>query len=189
MSLMKKYTIRIVSLAALAGLGALAITQTAPRPSAAPAPTDPSKFETMLLKTKLGSANFINGQGRVEFSFQGSLLVHDVRGSVAVTGNVVKQYEANRRTVYFGRGKVVVEGRWANVYWWGKDFDAKWRGQGVVRLDGEYYRDANGKLKTGEMWYSDVPDEIISWPGQATLDYTLPRYKAEAPSAPRRRDR
>lgn len=188
--LMKRLALRFGIALAVVAIGVLAVSQQRPQPSAAPAPANPATFETMRLRTKLGSANFINAQGRVEFTFRGTVLIHDLQGTAKFSGNVIKQYDQNRRAVYYGRGSVVVEGRWANVYWWGGDFDATWRGQGIVRVDGEYYRDpASNSLLTGQLWYTDVPDDIIAWPGQATLDFPLPRFKPQAPSEPKRRTR
>lgn len=144
-------------------------------------------FATMHLEAMLGSFKMIDGQGRVEFSFEGTVLLSQIKGQRQVTGNVQRKYNAEGREVWFGRGRVVVTGSWRAIQWFGKDMRLVWFGQGVVRLSGEYYRDpVTRELRTGKMWY-DNPAEIVDWPAQGSIDQRLPRYEAPKPIEPRRR--
>lgn len=141
----------------------------------------------MHLVSQLGSFRLIDGQGRVEFTFTGTVLLSQVKGKAVVTGDVVKQYEERGKTVYFGTGRVVVTGSWRAIQWFGKNMNLVWYGTGVARLAGEYYRDkATGELMTGWLWY-DNPKERIAWPAQNTIDHRLPKWDAPAQPQPRRR--
>ncbi|MBS1721960.1 MAG: hypothetical protein JSS66_03015 [Armatimonadetes bacterium] len=133
----------------------------------------PGNHGTMHFRTKLGSFKVINGEGRVEFTFTGTVLVSNLDGKLEVTGNVRKEYEAHKRVIYTGTGRCVVTGKWRAVQWFGRDMSAVWFGSGVIRLSGEFDRDQ----KTGEYWYED-PSQVDFWPGNNTIDAVNPKAVA-----------
>lgn len=93
---------------------------------------------TMLLQARLGSFA-LEGEGRIEIKFRGTLLLHRFEGPPPVfEGNVRKEYEGHNRIVWFGQGRAVIEGKWRHLQWFGGDLEATWRGRGLGRLFGEF---------------------------------------------------
>jgi len=135
---------------------------------------------TMHLRASIGSFKLLDGTGRVEVSFTGSLLVSQLTGGkIQLIGKFEKQYDDRGRQLYYGKGTAIFSGKWRGVQWFGKDMKLVWYGTGKARLAGEY--DKN--LKTGELWYDD-PKKITNWPAQGTFDYSLPMPVSQ-PNAPR----
>ncbi len=130
-------------------------------------------FGTMHLQTNLGSFKLVDGKGRAEFTFTGTVLLSQVKGQASVTGDVRKEYDARGRQVYSGTGKVVVVGSWRGIQWFGRNMKGFWYGAGVARVGGEFDRN----LKTGELWYDD-PKTVMAWPAQGTGDFILPQSGA-----------
>lgn len=165
---------------------ALALAQPA-TPEQRAGVTPKSEYGTMHLQTQLGSFKLIDGEGRVEFTFSGTVLISQLKGNLQVTGDVVKQYQDKERQVYFGTGKVVVTGSFRAIQWFGKDMKLVWYGRGVARLTGQFSRDrVTNELKTGDLWY-DNPNDKIAWPGQGSLDRSLPPPQAPVTPKPRRK--
>lgn len=166
------YKIFLVSAAALAGLGAMA------QPAS---PTEMGSFAgrrdmaVMRLNTNLGSFRSIDGEGRLEFSFSGTVLLANVDGRVTQTSNLRKEYELKDakgkviRQVFSGTGRFVIEGKWRAVQWFGSDMRAVWWGKGFMRITGEFDRN----LRTGDYWY-DNPAQKQAWPSTSLLTLTLP---------------
>lgn len=141
---------------------------------------DDKTYSTMHLHTKIGSARFIDGVGRLELSFTGTLLISGYKGdAAAVSGNVRKEYDEKGRTVYFGTGKVVFSGNWRGIQWFGRDFKAVWYGTGIVRIRGEFDKDLN----TGEYWFND-PNDKQYWATQGTQDVRNPAWQGAGQVAP-----
>jgi hypothetical protein len=126
-------------------------------------------YGTLHLETKLGSFKLLDGTGRVEISFTGSILLHKVDGQVEVSGKLRKEYEGHDRKVYFGTGKIIVVGKWRGIQWFGKDMNAVWYGAGAARLAGEFDKDLN----TGKYWYDD-PKKANDWLAAGTFTVPLP---------------
>ncbi len=133
---------------------------------------DDGSMDILHFGTKIGSFKIINGAGRVEFTFTGTVLVSRMEGDLSITGHIKKEYEGNGRVVYTGTGKVVAVGSWRGLQWFGRDMDGYWYGHGVIRLQGEYDRNQN----TGVYWYQNVAEKD-SWPGSTTMDVQLPAEK------------
>lgn len=129
-------------------------------------------FGTIHFQTRLGSFKIIDGQGRVEFDFKGSVLVSKLDGTLSVTGAVRKEYDKHDRVIWTGKGRVVVVGKWRGLQWFGKDLKGYWYGAGMIRLSGEFDREQ----KTGEYWYED-PTKIFFWPGGSTFDVPNPQVR------------
>lgn len=131
--------------------------------------TNPDGFGTMHLTTRLGSFRIIDGFGRAEVTFKGTVLLSKLKGHYEVSGAVHKEFEKNDRVIYSGNGKIVVTGEWRALHWFGSDLTAVWYGRGVIRLSGEFDRDQ----KTGEYWFDD-PSKSQAWPGGTTQDVVNP---------------
>lgn len=131
--------------------------------------TSEDGFGTLHFRTKLGSFKIIEGHGRCDFTFSGTVLVSNFKGKFDVTGNVRKEYEKGSRVIYHGTGRFVGVGDWRSVQWFGSNMDGVWFGRGVVRLSGEFDRDQ----KTGDYWFDD-PNKVMGWPGGTTMDIPVP---------------
>lgn len=131
--------------------------------------TNSDGFGTMHLSTRLGSFRMIDGHGRVEMTFTGTVLISRLKGKFEFSGKVHKEYEKGDRVIYSGTGKLVAVGDWRAIHWFGRDMSAVWFGSGMVRLSGEFDREQ----KTGEYWFED-PAKLQSWPGGSTMDIINP---------------
>lgn len=127
-------------------------------------------YGTLHLQSNLGSFKIIPGQGRIEVNFTGTFLVSGLKGTQTVTGDVKKEFEGMDRIVYHGTGKIVVEGEWRSLHWFGSDMNAVWYGSGAIRISGEFDKD----LKTGTFWYDD-PEDIGYWTTNM-VQFTLPPF-------------
>ncbi|MBI1756968.1 MAG: hypothetical protein HYR64_07675 [Fimbriimonas ginsengisoli] len=145
-------------------------------------------WETIFFETRVGSFKVLGttdvpARGHLEVSFKGTVLVSGLNGSVGVQGAVRKQYEdaKHKRTVYFGAGKIVVDGSWQGVQWFGRDSKSMFRaasgGAALVRLTGEF--DQN--LKTGEYWFAADPSHKDHWL-TSMITIRVPRPPAERPT-------
>ena len=132
----------------------------------APAPLEKPVYGEMHLSTTIGSFRMLEfnddkpPEGHFEISFTGTVLVDTTdavknpRGlttKVTVQGNVKKEVSYHGRDVYFGKGKLIVDGGWHALQWFGRDMQAYFNGCGVFRVNGEF--DKN--LETGFYWYKD----------------------------------
>ncbi|MEJ5170460.1 MAG: hypothetical protein WHU10_05685 [Fimbriimonadales bacterium] len=154
-------------------------------PSFAPVP--PGKnYGRMHFETKLGSFRVINGEGQLQMTFKGTVLVSQHQdGVLNVTGNVRKEIDERGRKVYFGQGRLAITGRWRAIQWFGRDMSADWLGAGMVQLKGEFDKDLN----TGTFWVDD-PKQIQYWqtslitvllPNPAGQDSQEPIERSAAP--------
>ena len=110
-------------------------------------------FESQIGSFKLLPGGEIPAQGKLEFSGSGTFLVSRLKpgGTIKTTGNIRMEYEhkASGKQVYFGRGSVIIEGKFDAVQFFGREIKAKFNGFGFVRLYGEFDKNLN----TGEYWY------------------------------------
>jgi hypothetical protein len=133
---------------------------------AAPSPKDQPVYGEIHLSTSIGSFRMLEfnddkpPEGHFEMTFTGTVLVDTTdavpnpRGlttKVTVSGKVRKEVSYHGRDVYFGTGKIVVDGGWHALQWFGRDMQAYMKGCGVFRVNGEF--DKN--LETGFYWYAD----------------------------------
>ncbi|MBX3095909.1 MAG: hypothetical protein KF812_03530 [Fimbriimonadaceae bacterium] len=131
---------------------------------------DKPEYGTLHLSTRLGSFRTIDGVGRAEFTFSGTVLVSKLKGKVTMSGNVREEYKDEERAVYHGTGRCVVEGEWRAVQWFGRDMNFVWYGKGIARVTGDF--DAN--QETGWYWYDD-PTDRMPWPAANSRDVVLPK--------------
>jgi len=152
-----------VAASALLSLGALSHAQGGKKSAAPPPKPD---YDVFNLQTKIGSFKMLEfnddkpPEGHFEMSFTGTVLidttdaVKNPRGlttQVKTEGNVKKELNFHGRDVYFGTGKIIVDGGWHALQWFGRDLKASFNGCAVFRLAGEFDKD----LETGYYWYKD----------------------------------
>lgn len=129
----------IVATAALLVASAAMFAQ--PKPSA-PAPRAPA-IGNAHLWAEVGSFK-LEGNGTVDVKFTGTLLITRADGQpmphVSITGNVRKEFDSAEmgRTAWFGSGTAKVTGAWRHLTVFGKSMDAKWRGNGIAIVYGEF---------------------------------------------------
>jgi len=111
------------------------------------------KSGVMKLWSKVGSF-VLEGEGAVEITFTGTLLVSKHSGPpVIITGKVRKEFNDFGRQAWFGSGKAVIKGSWRRLQWFGKNMNAVWRGRGMAMVFGEY----DAKQDTGFTQVDDQP--------------------------------
>lgn len=147
-----------------------------------PSPTgEQPKYGTLRLRAGLGSFR-LEGEGRVEMTFRGTLMLVNFVGKINLQGNVRREFQGMGRTVWFAarddKGRLpraVLEGKWRYLQWFGGDLQAVWKGRGIALIFGEY--DKHGNSGTWQLddnpaypWHTVgraiyVPEEIT--PGYA----------------------
>lgn len=149
---------------------------------------------TLYFQTNLGSFRSANGAGKIQFSFSGTVLIHnwdlDVKTKdiekapktykVTLQGNIKKEYEKHGRVVYFGKGTITIEGVWRAIQWFGKNMKGQWTGAGSISVVGEFDKQGN----TGMYWYD--PAKKNFWP-TSLIELTLPERVFEQQVEPTER--
>ncbi len=129
-------------------------------------PSGKPQYGEFNMSTKLGSFKMLeyndDGQpeGHFEMNFTGTVLIdtseatkhpRGLTTTIKAEGAVIKELSYHGRVVYHGTGKLIVDGGWHALQWFGRDLTAKFNGHAVFRLAGEFDKD----LETGYYWYSD----------------------------------
>lgn len=138
-------------------------------------------FGTVFMHTNIGSfrimgtqdfqsAKRIRAEGRVEVVFTGTVLINDLKGKVITSGSIRKEYDKHGRTAYFGKGKLIIEGEFWAVQFFGTKMDARWTGWGIARMYGEF--DEN--LETGFYWFDNAPKKTYWSPFGSTISLPHP---------------
>jgi hypothetical protein len=124
-----------------------------------------SDHGTMLFRSNVGSFKMAGSddrpaEGRVEFTFTGTVLVIG-EPKVEVSGNVRSEYrnQEYKRQVYNGTGKIVIEGKFDAIQFFGRNVSGSWKGWGLVRFFGEFDKNLN----TGDYWYPEKPNDKFPW--------------------------
>jgi hypothetical protein len=138
--------------------GAVIVAQTPP----AQTPIDYTKTnvsserDEFWFETNVGSFKILpRGQtipsGQLTMAFTGSVLISEMKGTITPEGNVRREYNNKQRgkEVWFGTGKLTLNGNFRAVQWFGRNLKAKFNGNGFIRLYGEF--DKN--LDTGYYWF------------------------------------
>ena len=145
-------------------------------------PADP-KFGTMHLSTNLGSFKLIEGEGKVDFTFRGTVMVNEKKGlKISTSGNVRMELQRGNRRVYFGQGRIILDGAFRSVQWFGRDMRLTWYGRGVARITGEFDKDLN----TGYFWYNN-PNDKNYWFAGSALTIPVPQSQESLEVKPRER--
>lgn len=174
------------AVAAFCGAAPVPITIFGPLPAAAERGNRPNDIGVLHLQTRLGSFKLLDGRGRLEIAFTGTVLISGLRpeedaqrrakyrgispldGSLQVTGNVRREWAGHNRQVFYGTGRIVLNGQFRGVQWFGRDMQARWIGDGISRLYGEF--DQN--LQTGWYWYDNI-ERAVPW-GAVGMQAVLP---------------
>lgn len=155
-----------VSSLALLTIPALCLPQTPPKvsPTASPDEMGEMVFSTSIGSFKLVSPGERNAQGKLVMNFRGTLLVvgykpNTPNAQVQVEGNLRKEYEnsSRERVLFHGQGRVVLDGKFKSVQWFGRDLQGKFNGLGIFRLYGEF----DSKGQTGS--YTITGDKTRYW--------------------------
>ena len=157
MSRLSKLRRPVLTAGALALCAFLLAQGTKPTTKAA-VPADPNTGE-INFTTHIGSFKLLDGVGRVEMNFTGTMLVSQLKGTVTTSGNIKKEYTSKTKEAWHGTGKIIIDGQFLAVQWFGTNLAGKWRGRGTARVYGEF--DTN--LETGYYWYSNDPSRKIPW--------------------------
>lgn len=180
---MRQVSIPLLSLAtALLSASVMAQPATAAQKAGV---TPKADYGTIHMEAPIGSFRLIDGEGRLEMTFRGSVLVSSLQGTVVPGPGVKKEVTRGDRQVFFGEGRIVVTGKWRAVQWFGGNMKAVWYGRGLARLTGEFDRNLN----PGRYWYED-PSKKLYWFPNSAITVTLPQQIQGKPaSAPKRRGR
>ena len=113
-------------------------------------------FETNVGSFKILPRGQTLPSGKLTMNFTGSVLVSEMKGSIVPEGNVRREYynEERGKQVWFGSGKLTIDGNFRAVQWFGRNLKAHYFGNGYIRLYGEF--DKN--LDTGYYWF-DAKDK------------------------------
>jgi hypothetical protein len=116
-------------------------------------------FKTNVGSFKIMPRGDVLPSGELTMTFVGSVLISELKGTVTPVGNVRREYQNKERgkEVWFGTGKLTVKGSFRAIQWFGRNLDAKFSGNGYMRLYGEF--DKN--LETGTYWFD--PKEKKFW--------------------------
>lgn len=130
-----------------------------------------NEYAAVHFDAGIGSFRNIDGKGRFEVNFRGTILISKLKkgGTITATGNLKKEYEGMDRVIYTGQGKVVVDGEWRVIQWFGTDMSGHWYGRGVMRVIGEFDKNLN----TGHYWYTD-PENKVVWFATSVMLVELP---------------
>src|SRR5579871_6418162 len=111
-----KFTPRFALVATLATVSASSFGQAIPG-------ADHVHLTCNLGSFRIQGTDKLPAQGHLDFSFKGTFLVVGLEGKIQVTGNVKKEFESSqsKRQVYFGKGRVVIDGVFKTAEWFGQD--------------------------------------------------------------------
>lgn len=117
--------------------------------------------DTINLQTSIGSFKMIDGKGTTSFSFEGTVLLIDVRGSIKTEGNLKLEFDEPKmkRKAYYGKGRITVSGEWRGIQWFGSNLLGWVKGSSKIRLTGEFDRN----LSTGTYWYGNKTQDKLPW--------------------------
>ena len=178
-----------VSVALLCSFGASTFAQQAAKEEKKDGPPPKPDYGVMYLSTSIGSFKMLEynddkpPEGHFEMTFTGTVLVdttdavkhpRGLKTTITTSGNVRKEVTYHGRQVFNGTGKIVVDGGWHALQWFGRDMKATMNGCAVFRLTGEF--DKN--LETGYFWYPD--GKKMDW-GTGGVQPTCPKANYEPP--------
>lgn len=140
----------------------------------------PTRTDTIYFDSNIGSFKFLNSQGTLNFSFEGTVLISGYDGVVTATGALKKEYESKdkKRISYFGKGTLTLKGKWRGVQWFGRNMKGSFEGAGIMRMVGEFDRNMN----TGHYWYKSAPEKQIWY--ATGIERTIPLAEGAIPKKP-----
>jgi hypothetical protein len=185
-----RLTVGVAGMAVLGLLVASAVAQQKPATGATKTPEAKPLYAGLDFQSNVGSFKLLGAgdtpaMGKLTFSFTGTVLVSGLeKGSkVTTSGNVRREINDTKhnKAVYHGTGTMTVDGRVRAVQFFGRDVKAKFFGQGIFRLYGEF--DKN--LGTGTYKYAGST-EVRPW-GTGGMTLAVPSLEQATPK-PRIRD-
>ncbi len=150
-----------LSVAALALLlGAQAFGQSA---SGAKSGASASPIDTLFMSTTVGSFKILPAgpdktRGTLDVEFEGTVMVSGLTGTATPGPGVRLEYKRDdhNRRVFFGKGRIRVDGEFRAIQFFGRNLKGSFRGSGVARLYGEFDK----KMETGYYWFASRPEKI-----------------------------
>jgi len=128
----------------------------------APAPAAPAGTDTLYISTTVGSFKILPAgpdttRGALDIEFEGTVMVSGLNGTVTPGTGVRLELDRpeHKRQVYFGKGRIRVDGEFRAIQFFGRNLKGTFRGNGVARLYGEF--DKN--METGYYWYASNPQK------------------------------
>lgn len=101
--------------------------------------------DTVSFKATLGSFKLLGSgeapvNGSLNVAFRGTILLTEPNGSVRFEGDVRKEYtnDAHKKTAYFGKGRLIFDGKVKSIQFFGGDIDGTFKGWCMLRLNGEF---------------------------------------------------
>jgi len=141
----------------------------------------------IVLKAALGSFKIVspgdrNAYGKLEMNFKGTVLLvgYKPNAPIQIAGNIRKEYDNKdrERVLYHGQGRIVVDGTFKAIQWFGRDLTARYNGMGIFRLYGEF--DKTGMTGT----YQITGDKLRYW-GSGGTTFVVPRPDLAPASRPK----
>lgn len=127
-------------------------------------------YGTLHLRAREGSFRIFEGEGRVVIDSSGTVLISGLVGQVKKSADIRLQYQNDERQVYFGRGKIEIEGKFRAIQWSGKDLVASWHGKGSLRFLGDY----DGRSIKEVYWYDNSLQQF-PWRTMHSYGVRLPK--------------
>lgn len=117
------------------------------RPSSGPPPTAKAIGPNVInFGTNVGSFKVLPfndeapTRGTLSFSFNGSVLVSGLKGTLTTTGSVREEYKNDKyeKRLFFGKGSMTLTGSVRSVQFFGRDVKGSLRGNGLITFYGEF---------------------------------------------------
>lgn len=180
---MRKRSLSFICALSLLGGAVLVLAQGgAPQPKASGQETAPfghAEMQVGVGSFRLQRNGRSTGEGRADLTFRGTVLLSQYQGKpVIISGNVRKEYEGYGRVVYFGQGRIIIDGKFRAFQWFGGDMKCTFDGNAAMQFSGEYGgpTTGGGYLKIDEapprLWYSSGMNCLIP---ALVLDGSAPR--------------
>jgi hypothetical protein len=177
--LFRKHLFRNLALALAAGATAVAglVFAQGGAPTQ-PGLPDPS-YGVFNFSTKIGSFKLLDGVGKVEVSFTGTILISQLKGTVVPAGSIKKEYSSKDKEVWHGTGKLVIDGSFRGIQFFGTNMTGKWVGRGRARIYGEFDRN----LETGYYYYGTDVSRKVAW-SMYGMELSVPQFQQGGTGVP-----
>lgn len=152
-------SVGLLGLAACGLVVCVAHAQTAPSTSEKPK-TPPNLKYGVDFQTNVGSFKIKSGThpatGKLTMDFTGTVLVSGMEegGKVTVSPGIRREIHdpKHNKTVYHGKGRLTFDGAARAIQWFGKDLKARFQGEAIIMLYGEF----DNKFNTGTYKYDNI---------------------------------